>query len=304
MTLRGWYQVAFERELSDVTPVAVGERQLVIARTEHDVHAYDAACPHRGAHLGMGGRLDGGAIVCPFHGYRIGLARGGDHDFSVRRHATLLAGGLVFVCVDGAGDEDLDRGFARFVRTLDDEQYIVPGFTLTVDAPAALVIENAFDNSHFRTVHKIGNEPRFEVAREPSGSLGVSGAFRIPHSKWQRGVPEGGMTDVPYVGRAFSPHVVVSTLGGEFPYSVITTATPRAPDRCVIRLSLAVRPGPGGEPPETALCQYLLQQSKAGLEQDRIVWEHLIGGSAEHLTAQDRGVLAFRAFCREFESGS
>ena len=39
-------------------------------RTEAgEVAALDAYCPHLGAHMGYGGRVEGGTLRCPFHGF-------------------------------------------------------------------------------------------------------------------------------------------------------------------------------------------------------------------------------------------
>ncbi len=35
--------------------------------TDGEHHLADAFCPHLGAHLGVGGRVDDGCLVCPFH---------------------------------------------------------------------------------------------------------------------------------------------------------------------------------------------------------------------------------------------
>ena len=46
-------------------------RDLVLFRGEDGVaRVFDAYCPHMGAHLGIGGRVCGDGIVCPFHGWR------------------------------------------------------------------------------------------------------------------------------------------------------------------------------------------------------------------------------------------
>ena len=45
-------------------------RKLVIFRTEEGhVALADAHCPHLGAHLGVGGKVVGSALRCPFHGW-------------------------------------------------------------------------------------------------------------------------------------------------------------------------------------------------------------------------------------------
>jgi len=69
----GWYPVAwsFEVETGAVEKRRYFDRELVVFRGESGaVHVLDAYCPHLGAHLGVGGRVDGDAIRCPFHGWR------------------------------------------------------------------------------------------------------------------------------------------------------------------------------------------------------------------------------------------
>ena len=68
----GWYVVAFS---SEVTPGQVHRatyfgRELVIYRTRNGRAAVvDAYCPHMGAHLGYGGKVEGEHLRCPFHGF-------------------------------------------------------------------------------------------------------------------------------------------------------------------------------------------------------------------------------------------
>ncbi len=53
-----------------VKPLHYFGRELVVFRGEDGVaHVLDAHCPHLGAHLGFGGRVEGGALRCPFHGW-------------------------------------------------------------------------------------------------------------------------------------------------------------------------------------------------------------------------------------------
>ena len=296
---RGWYQVAYERELGpELTPAAVARTPLVVVRTATGLRAIDAACPHRGAHLGHGGRLDGDAIVCPFHGHRVALDAVGDGGFCAREHRTLAVGGLVFALL-GA---DQDRGFAAHLAAMDRTRYFVPGFTLRVRAPAELVVENGFDHTHFHTVHGILNEPAFALRESLGGEFAVEGVFEIPPSPWQTGAAEASLR-VPYVARAFSPGIVVSEMGGPNPYAVITCATPGPEGDCAIRLSLAVPAAADGRAPGQDLCRYLLDRSRAGLAKDQLIWENLVPGAPSRLTPADAVIVAFRAFCRGLTDG-
>ena len=69
----GWYPVAWSFEIATgaVEKRRYFDRELVIFRGESgEAHVLDAYCPHLGAHLGVGGRVEGDAIRCPFHGWR------------------------------------------------------------------------------------------------------------------------------------------------------------------------------------------------------------------------------------------
>ncbi|MEA5622441.1 Rieske 2Fe-2S domain-containing protein [Nostoc sp. UHCC 0251] len=68
----GWFCVATSEELrpGKVIPLHYFGKDLVLFRTEDGKpHLLDAYCPHLGAHLGYGGRVQGNNIQCPFHGW-------------------------------------------------------------------------------------------------------------------------------------------------------------------------------------------------------------------------------------------
>ena len=59
---RGWFVVAESHELGDegVTKMRYFGRDFVLYRGASDQpHALDAYCPHLGAHLGVGGKVEG-----------------------------------------------------------------------------------------------------------------------------------------------------------------------------------------------------------------------------------------------------
>ena len=210
--LSGWVQVAFERELvGDITPVTVGDAPLVLVHAGDRVRAASAVCPHRGAHLGFGGRVDGEVIVCPFHGHRIHVGHARDDRFCVPEFPAIGYGGMIFIRLGDAHE----NGLTAFFDRLADGHVFVPGFQLHVDARPELVIENAFDASHFAPVHGMPDEPKFSVRDDENGAFRVEGAFPLPRSTWHR--VEEELADVHFVARAFSPNLVISELRGEFP---------------------------------------------------------------------------------------
>jgi nitrite reductase/ring-hydroxylating ferredoxin subunit len=300
MPCSGWYQVTFDERLTrELNAIALGPEPLALVRSGGALRAFSAVCPHRGANLACGGRLERGALVCPFHGNRIGLDAASEIGFRAREYPCLSIGGLVFVRATEAHDHGFPEQMAELART----HLIVPGFELPVRATPELISENGFDSAHFRPVHEIGNEPTFRTRRGTSGELIVEGEFLLPPSPWQPGRAGYGQRPVPYRARAFSPGLVVSELGGEAPYSVVTAATPQdgSGASCIIQLSLAIPRREGAAPPSRELCNYLLRQSRTGLEKDRAIWERIEGGRPSRFVPADAAVLEFREFLRHCE---
>ena len=297
MGRRGWYQVGFEHEITaSVTPAAVGRMRLVILKGPAGLRVADAVCPHRGADLGFGGRWDGRSIVCPFHNCRVGLGEPSEHGFSVNEYRTLVAAGLVFVQLS----DDQDNGFSDFIERLAATTLVVPGFTLKVRTAAELVIENAFDQAHFAPVHGIGTTGRFRMCPSEHGELVAEGVFHLPPSQWQRGQAGADGGHVPFLARAFSPGLIVSDLGGDHAYTVITAATAQPDGDALIRLSLSI-PRTNGRDPSKDLIEFLLRRSRSGLERDRMIWEHLSPMASPRYTPLDAPVREFRDFTARFE---
>lgn len=68
----GWYAMGLSEEIArgSLLNKRIGDEEVVIFRTESGkLHAIEAYCPHLGAHLGHGGKVEGEDIRCPFHGF-------------------------------------------------------------------------------------------------------------------------------------------------------------------------------------------------------------------------------------------
>ena len=74
----GWFQLGWSDEFvaGHVVPMQCFGRELVAYRGDSgELHVLDAYCPHMGAHLGYGGKVDGEDVECPFHGWPTGRPR-------------------------------------------------------------------------------------------------------------------------------------------------------------------------------------------------------------------------------------
>src|SRR6185369_8695239 len=66
----GWFFVAYSHELKpgELRNVQYFGQEWVQFRTEQgEMGMVDPYCPHLGAHIGHGGKVDGESIRCPFH---------------------------------------------------------------------------------------------------------------------------------------------------------------------------------------------------------------------------------------------
>ncbi len=298
----GWYQVAFESDLTEpLTPLYIGTRALVVAKTPQGLRTFDAACPHRGAHLAYGGRLDrNNTVVCPFHGFRIGLGRCGitsDRGFFVREYATLNLGGLVFVRLS----DSHDNGFTALLRQMQATHQFVPGFTMTLKTSPEMVIENGYDAQHFKTVHGVYNQPELGLKPSEAGELRAEGFFEYPRWDEQaRGTTE--LQRVAFIAQAISPGLIISTLQSpESPYTVITGASPTPThDECRIWVSVALPVVHEGDRADSCLSDMLIARSLEGIQKDQIIWEHLVPGAPSRLTPRDGAIVQFQQFCQPF----
>jgi nitrite reductase/ring-hydroxylating ferredoxin subunit len=295
----GWYLVAFERELTaELTPAEIGDRRLVLLRRAGEIRAFDATCPHRGAHLGLGGRVDGERIQCPFHGYRIHLGRRPREPFCVDEHPVMCAGGMVFARLS----EGADHGWTAYLAALERDHHVLNGFELHVRTPGVTVIENAFDRRHFDSVHGIRTEG-FSVSSTGEGALVVESLFYVPTAPAAPGRP-GRVVPAPYHALVPSPGIAAVTLGGPVEYTVITGATDTSTaGACAIRLSVAFPRSAWPTPPPPAVYEPLLAHSRRGLDEDRVVWENLAPAVAPHWRPEDEPSLRFLEFCREHHGG-
>ncbi|AKQ66575.1 C3: similar to Vanillate O-demethylase oxygenase [Myxococcus hansupus] len=116
-----WYAVAQASALGRSSPLGLQRlgRRLVLWRDADGVaHGADAACPHRGADLGLG-RVREGMLECPYHGFRYdgggacrampceGREAKPSKALSLRKHPVREAHGFIWAWLGGVTREPL-----------------------------------------------------------------------------------------------------------------------------------------------------------------------------------------------------
>jgi hypothetical protein len=284
--LRGWCLVDSELRKNPplLTSIDIGSQSLLLINKDR-CRVFEGICPHRGAHLGFGGKLIDEYILCAFHGRKVYLGQGPLDELMVREISAISVARLTF-CNFGAQD----LGFPRVLRRLGKHCTLIPALEERVKLPGEFVIENGFDVDHFAPVH--GVEARdISITQLDSGVLRCRGVLTDLSM-----ISSAGANPIKRAYRiyAFSPYLSVIYMGGDHPYFMIAAATP-TDQGCIYRLTLALPKTVFGEPPARSVVDRLILYTKTGFLRDHQIWQHI---SVSKLT--EVGVPLFQQFCRRF----
>jgi phenylpropionate dioxygenase-like ring-hydroxylating dioxygenase large terminal subunit len=181
----GWHPIAFS-SAAVKNPVAARlmGRRLVVARDREGPFVLDDICPHRGAPLSHG-RLEGGAVACPYHGWRFG--RGGAC-LEVPGSPLPGAPATALPCIDRAGLlwtslAELPGPFPSLPDSFEDQSLDRFWWPLRA-TPAGLLdaVENHLDPAHPHHVHpwmvRSPNRRRPVEVSVRSGPWGAEAVYR------------------------------------------------------------------------------------------------------------------------------
>ncbi|MBK6520696.1 MAG: Rieske (2Fe-2S) protein [Polyangiaceae bacterium] len=321
---QGWYCLAYSDELARgaVLNRRLGGKELLLFRTESGaISAMAPICPHLGAHMGHGGRVEGETLRCPFHAFRFAVdgtcvATGyGTTPPKVKAstwHATENHGAvLVWFDPDGRPPSfevpTLDmRGFTHLKRR-----------TYRLRGHPQDTTENSVDFGHLavvhgyqelRTIKEVTTDGPYLTARygmlRPVGLLGEAlGGVSAEFTVHVRGL-----------GHSFV-EVVVPALGVETRNFVF--ATPVAEMELELHIACALRhldATPGLKSPlrlaaklgplRRAIESFLMRQSfeayRNDVEQDFVIWKHKQFVARPALALGDGPVLKYRRWAQQF----
>jgi 3-ketosteroid 9alpha-monooxygenase subunit A len=173
----GWYQVGWSAEFlpGAVAPMRYFDQELVCYRGQDgNLRVSDAFCPHLGAHLGYGGKVEGDCITCPMHGWTWGpdgqnvaipYSRPDRMELSIRHWPVAEVDGLVLLWFGAHGEEPTwhpPRFLPEDASLSEDFWELHPACTgewRDVRFPPQVVTENSCDAAHFRYVHGAAEVP-------------------------------------------------------------------------------------------------------------------------------------------------
>jgi 3-ketosteroid 9alpha-monooxygenase subunit A len=298
---KGWYLVSWSADLAPgaVVPKRYFARDLVLFRREDGAAAlFDAHCPHMGAHLGHGGRVDGDDIVCPFHAWQFGRdgrcsaipyaskipSRARIRSYSVVEHSGMI---LAWFGADGVAPEyDVpvvpEIGHSAWTPLQRSE--------IEVATQPREVIENVADLAHFKPVHnQLIDEFEMTLDGPRATQRTVGRGFNL------RGEPIPVETVATYHG----PAVQFTRLGWAFDMVLVNSHVPIDEDHIVLRFGVAIHAGEG-----VTLHPQIIEAHAAaareGYFQDVAIWEHKRWRDPPLLVKEDGPIGKLRTWYRTF----
>ncbi len=286
----GWFRVAAAADLglSTVRTVEAFDQELVLFRGgSGQLTAASPFCPHLGAHLGRGGRVEGDSLRCPFHGLRF-AADGRCLDGSKGRLRTWPSHewqGQIFVWFGEAPSYSLPR--------LEDGWSTPAWTTLRMVGHVQDVAENGVDLPHFAEVH------RYERVRE--ATLAVQGAQLLTKFAFTRRNPLGRF--LPTVDTVFDTEMW--GLGCSITRLSVTRFDLRfrllllAMQVNVRELDFTIGVS-APHPVPTLVSRLLLPTIVRDVLQDKEIWAHKSHLERPALTAADAALVTFRKYSQQF----
>jgi phenylpropionate dioxygenase-like ring-hydroxylating dioxygenase large terminal subunit len=298
----GWFQVAYPDDVApgEVTALHYWGRELVLWRDDAgDFHLHDAFCPHLGAHIGVGGTVDGTEVVCPFHGWKydstgactnIPYSQRGNKKAKLRTYPTVVRNGFVLAWYHPFDeppqweipviDEVGDAGWSDFYSS----SYVVH----TVPQEMS---ENGADPAHFRYVHGTDEVAELE-------SYDTDGPCSVMLSKQSYVTPRGvthGRIDVYNYGPGFSK----VWFSGIVDAINIATTTPIDDEKTQVRFNFLVRKFDDERLTSTVAGAFVKEINKQ-VQEDRPIWEHKAFIPRPALADTDGPILQFRKWYSQF----
>jgi 3-ketosteroid 9alpha-monooxygenase subunit A len=272
---RGWYLVAWSVDLEpgEVVPLRYFGEDFVLYRGEDGQPVLlDAHCPHLGAHLGYGGRVEGCDIVCPFHGWRFSSAgQCTDVPYATRIPPRARVGaypvhehsGMILGYFGGEGAPP-DYEVPELTELSDPAWLPLERAAIEIATEPREVIENIADLAHFGPVHNTKID-EFEVI--------IDGPRATQRTVGKGRNLEGEKIDVESVATYHGPAVQFTRLAWALPMLLINAHIPLDEERLLLRFGVSLRSGEGVDLPRPIIDAHVAA-ARDGYFQDVAIWEH------------------------------
>ena len=302
-----WYPISASTDLAvgDVRPIRRLARDLVVWRGDDGAaHVMDAYCPHLGANLGLGGRVDGCNLVCPYHWWEwdgdgrnvaIPYSERVNAKARVRSYPVIERNGYVLFWYH----PDPEQGPLWDVPQLD--EYFTDEWTDFIPAewevrcPWQELAENGPDYVHLRTVHGAATVPEVEsiTFEGPLSHLRAKVDFATPRG------PTPGRIDTDGWGPGFG----IARFTGIIDTIFISGTIPIDWERTLSIKAYKIRKL-GHDEESLAktmrVGEALVRDLKKQMAEDNVIFDNKIHVAAPALADADGPILKFRGWAEQF----
>jgi nitrite reductase/ring-hydroxylating ferredoxin subunit len=299
----GWFRLASAAELppGSVRTLRAFGRELLIFRTASGrAAATEPHCPHAGAHLGHGGRVDGECLRCPFHG--LGYDADGRCLEDPRDRSALsvwpveIWQGQLMVYFS-----DDQRAPEWRLPLLPREGWLLPRWrTLQLTAHVDDVAENGVDFRHFVSVHRYSNlrQPHIEVdGRRLHSRFGFDRDNPLS--------PRLGVVSAVFDTDLWGLGCSITDLRvGPMHFRLLLLATQLEERLLEFSIGISLE-RPRWAPPlfdhaAAGVMRFMHHTIVGDVLQDKQIWAHRRRLERPALTAEDGAVVAFRRYAEQF----
>lgn len=297
----GWFQVAWSEDLAagEVKPLRYFGRDLVMFRAaEGTVHVLDAFCPHLGAHLGYGGKVEGEGIVCPFHAWKFdgaGACVNIPYASRIPRQARVAPWQvreiygfiLVWHSVDGTGPT---WEVPEMPEYQNEEWTGFQHMEWTIKTANQEMAENAVDSAHFMYVHGASVQPRTTARMD--GPHFHAESVTLMNTKF------GDVEGMVYVD-SWSFGWTYTRFTGIVETLLVSSVTAIEEGVVHVRFSFAVKKF-GGRTMTGGIGKAFVEEIQRQLGQDIPIWENKVHLERPLLCDGDGPIGLFRTWARQF----
>jgi phenylpropionate dioxygenase-like ring-hydroxylating dioxygenase large terminal subunit len=305
-TPRGWYRALYSDELEarGVVPLSMLGQELVAFRgTDGVARVVDAYCPHLGAHLGHGGKVEENALVCPFHAWAwdgntgecqsIPYAKRIPKGARIETWPTRETNGYVTFWYDlarGAPDFEIPD----IPETHDPDFELYKRVKWTLETHIQEIYENVVDVQHFISLHQMDvKSVSWEPVGEEDGPIVRLAVHLARESAAQS--DERGETEIESF--MYGPGLQVTRLHGRMQGVSVNSLTPTNDGRLEVGHAYYVRHSAGAERAEVeAFWDYYMDDHAL----DFNIWNHKTYLPNPALAAEDGDIAGFRRWFRQF----
>lgn len=315
----GWYFVAYSDELApgELRVTSCFWQEWVVFRDAHGrAGMIDPYCPHLGAHLGFGGKVDGKLVRCPFHAW--GFDAGGycrDVPYATKMPPILKKGPILqsLALVErnnilwawyhpGAvaplwevdeipeAGSDLWTGYEKF--------------EFEIDTSVQDIIENSIDYAHLKYVHGHAS-PLCGTTLQEGILRRVDIGVEVPVMDRQ-GKSEACRYRIEMMQKGPGQHTV--RYRRETELLMLFLVTPVTNERTILRLAFTHRRYPQASDEYQAVKDFMREKIGAhgglhGVHADIPIWNHKIYRRQPVLCDGDGPIMQYRAWFKQFYAG-